>query len=232
MSKAIEALKENAQRKTKKKQYKQSKIGSILLLVLCIFGFIIFSSNSKFGQYWFFGLAFGFILQKTRFCFAAGFRDPVLVGSTSLLKAIIIAILVSNLGFAVIQNNILQGDLSIPFSSIPGAIYPVGLNTVIGAILFGIGMVIAGGCASGTLMRIGEGFMMQVIVLIGFLIGTLWGAHDFVFWNKLLISRASIVYLPHFLGFWQALLIQVIVLIALYYLADWYDKNNNIMNRL
>lgn len=232
MSKAIEVLKENAQRKTKKKRYRQSKVGFILLLILCICGFMIFSSNSKFGLYWFFGIILGFVLQKTRFCFAAGFRDPVLVGSTSLLKAIIIAILISNLGFAVIQHNTLQGDLSIPYSSIPGVIYPAGLNTVIGAILFGIGMVIAGGCASGTLMRIGEGFIMQVVVLIGFLIGTLWGAHDFGFWYKTMISRAPIVYLPHYLGFWQSLLIQVIVLIALYYLADWYDKNNNIMERL
>ncbi len=232
MSNAIEALKENAQRKIKKKRYPQGKIGLALLLALCILGFIILDSNKNYGQYWFFGLVFGVVLQKTRFCFTAGFRDPVLVGSTSLLKAIIIAILIANLGFAFIQYGILQGDVSVPVSSIPGAIYPVGFSTVIGAILFGIGMVIAGGCASGTLMRIGEGFMMQVIVLIGFLLGTLWGAHDFGFWNKFFISKATIIYLPHYFGFWQALCMQVTALVTIYYVADWYDKNNNIMRNL
>lgn len=42
------------------------------------------------------------------------------------------------------------------------------MNTVVGGIIFGIGMVIAGGCASGMLMRIGEGFEMHLITLVGF----------------------------------------------------------------
>ncbi|MEW9122811.1 MAG: YeeE/YedE thiosulfate transporter family protein [Thermotaleaceae bacterium] len=232
MSKAIEALKESAQKKVKKKGKHQIKTGFVLLLVLCILGAFIFSWNVNFGLYWFFGILLGFILQRVRFCFAAGFRDPVLVGSTSLIRAILIAIFISTLGFAWIQYNAIKENPSIALSSIPGAIYPVGFGTVLGAILFGIGMVVAGGCASGTLMRIGEGFMMQSIVLLGFLIGTLWGAHDFGFWNKLFISKSPIIYLPHYFGFWQALLMQGALLILLYYLSSWYDKNNNMMHKL
>ena len=54
-------------------------------------------------------------------------------------------------------------------------VVPVSFATVIGAFIFGIGMVIAGGCASGTLMRVGEGFTMQILALFFFIVGSLWG---------------------------------------------------------
>lgn len=96
--------------------------------------------------------------------------------------------------------------------------------------MFGIGMVIAGGCASGTLIRIGEGHILQIIVLIGFIIGTTLGINHFEFWDKLFISSSKSIYIPRYIGFLPAVIVQLAVLGILYLLAGQYDKKNNIMN--
>ena len=50
-------------------------------------------------------------------------------------------------------------------------VVPLGLNLAVGGLLFGIGMVIAGGCVSGTLYRIGEGYLASWASLLGILLG-------------------------------------------------------------
>ncbi len=48
---------------------------------------------------------------------------------------------------------------------------PLGWHTLIGGYLFGLGMVIAGGCATGTLFRIGEGSVQLLFALPGGMLG-------------------------------------------------------------
>ena len=168
---------------------------------------------------WIFGILFGIVLQKSRFCFTASFRDPVLTGGTSLTKAVLIAIAVALAGFAIIQYSAFQSN-----HSLPGAINPAGWHIAIGAFIFGIGAVISGGCASGTLMRVGEGFMMQWLSLIFFVVGSLWGTHDFGWWQKVMIDKAPKIHLPSVLGWPLALLIEFGALGFLYALAHWWGK--------
>jgi len=222
----IEELKQKRQKEYKRKR-NQVKYG---LIIVCIIIFILIKlslSNTIHGIIWTIGILIGITLQRSRFCFAAGFRDPVLVGSTSILKAIIIGLIITTIGFGLIQLNYLQ-DNTMDINNIPGQIYPVGTNTIIGAILFGVGMVIAGGCASGTLMRIGEGFMLQVVVLIGFIIGTLLGAHNFKFWDTINYFKTTI-YLPKFIKLPYLIVGQVVLLLILYFLAHLYHEKNNRM---
>jgi hypothetical protein len=98
---------------------------------------------------------------------------------------------------------------------------------VIGAFLFGIGMVIAGGCASGTLMRNGEGFMMQWLVLVFFITGSLWGAHDFGWWKEVFISNGPSVFLPDVFGWFGALALQLLVLLGLFVFATKYEQKKS-----
>lgn len=228
-SSKIEELKRQRQLKNKRKK-NQVIYGGILIFLGIIIYILFLKNNFVYSGIWIVGLFIGFTLQKSRFCFTASFRDPVMVGSTSVLKAVIIAFIISTIGFAVIQYNAIGGNTSIAYENIPGQIAPVGIHTAIGAILFGIGMVIAGGCASGTLMRIGEGFTLQVVVLGGFIIGTLLGGRHFEFWDKLCISKSKAIYLPKYLGFPLAVTIQIIALCILYYVVDLYQKKNNMMS--
>lgn len=206
-------------KRSPKKKKNQLPI-AIGLVVLVIALAVVFGQISKgLAIAWIFGVGFGVVLQKSRFCFTAAFRDPVLTGGTSLSKAVLLTIAIALVGFGVIQLIAVQGG-----KGVPGAVNPAGLHVAIGALMFGIGAVISGGCASGTLMRVGEGFMMQWLSLIFFVIGSLWGARDFGWWNKLLISSSPKVHLPSVMGWPLAFVLQLAVLGGLYFFADWWGK--------
>ena len=65
-------------------------------------------------------------------------------------------------------------------------VMPMGLMTAIGAFMFGIGMQLGGGCASGTLFTAGGGSTRMVITLAFFVLGSVWAtAHITGFWAKL-----------------------------------------------
>jgi hypothetical protein len=228
-SSRIEELKKK--RKGELKAKKSQIPYGILFIILAIFIYIVllFLDFEK-SKFWIIGLAFGLVLQRSRFCFAAGFRDPVLVGNTSIMRAIIIGMIISTVGFGVIQYMEVGNSQTFNINNIPGQIYPVGFHTAIGALIFGIGMVIAGGCVSGTLMRIGEGFLLQVVVLIGLIIGATLGAKHYDFWDKILISQSETVYIPKYIGLPKAIILQVFLLVILYIFMGWYDKKNNIMS--
>lgn len=230
-SSKIEELKKKRQLEVKKKS-NQIPYALFLSIGVFIIYLALIKYNLRFSIFWIIGILLGITMQRSRFCFAASFRDPIMVGSTSLLKAIILALIISTIGFFIIQYKVIITNPDYLISDIPGHLHPVGLHTALGAILFGVGMVIAGGCASGILVRIGEGYMMQLVVLIGFIIGTVIGARHFVFWDKIIISKASIIYLPKYLGFFPSLILQLLLLCVLYFVADWYDKRNNIMTTM
>jgi hypothetical protein len=59
-------------------------------------------------------------------------------------------------------------------------ILPMGLMTAIGAFVFGVGMQVGGGCASGTLFTSGGGSTRMIIVLVAFIAGSAIGTHHLV----------------------------------------------------
>lgn len=148
-------------------------------------------------------------------------RDPALTGSTTVTRAVLIAFAITTIGFTAIKYGAFVKGLPIPGQSY---IVPISLATAVGAFIFGIGMVIAGGCASGTLMRVGEGFGMQALSLLFFVLGSLWGAHDFGWWKLNFIVKGPKVFLPDVFGWAGALAIQLLVIAALYILADKWEN--------
>ena len=148
-------------------------------------------------------------------------RDPCITGSTSVTRAVLIAFAITTIGFTAIK----YGSF-ISTGTIPGESYvmPISLATALGGILFGIGMVIAGGCASGTLMRVGEGFSMQVLSLFFFVIGSLIGANHMGFWELNFNATAPRVFLPDIFGWFGAVVVQLLVILLLYIAADKYEK--------
>lgn len=230
-SRAIEELKLKLKRQGQyKKRGNQIPHGVMFTMLATIVFFLTLQRSEVHGIFWVIGILIGVTMQRSKFCFAASFRDPILVGSTSLLKAIIIALIVSTIGFVSIEYSFAGRIENFEGIKYMGQVRAVGLHTVIGAIIFSIGMVIAGGCASGFLMRIGEGFQLQIVVFIGFLIGALLGTKQFEFWNSALVSKSPTIFIPDYLGFPLATIGQILVLIILYFIADWYDKKNSIMS--
>jgi uncharacterized membrane protein YedE/YeeE len=66
-----------------------------------------------------------------------------------------------------------------------GSVQPVGWPVVIGAFVFGIGMQLGGGCASGTLFSVGGGSVRMVLTLAAFVAGSLVATAHSTFWGSL-----------------------------------------------
>ncbi|MFU1796424.1 YeeE/YedE thiosulfate transporter family protein [Paenibacillus azoreducens] len=216
---ATKSTRTRAPRKPKKSQLPFALLATALVIV---FGFYLNYYNDKMVVYLLFGISFGVILQRSRFCFTASMRDPCITGSTSVTRAVLIACSLATIGFTAIKYSAHMKGETIPGMENVGQI---SLALAIGAVLFGIGMVIAGGCASGTLMRVGEGFTMQMISLFFFVLGSLWGAHDMGWWRAHVIKDAPAVFLPDVFGWLGALLVQFLIILLLYIASvKWQEK--------
>ena len=109
------------------------------------------------------GTLFGFVLQRGRFCMNSAFRDIILMKDYTLFKAVVIAIVVQLIGFHLMASmDVIQLNPK-PF---------MWAAVMVGGFIFGIGMVLAAGCASGTTYRVGEGMIGSFIALLGLMIGT------------------------------------------------------------
>jgi uncharacterized membrane protein YedE/YeeE len=217
-SRASSRARSGGSRKPKKKQL---PYGIALLVGMIAFGIYLATISEKLELFWILGSCFGIILQKSRFCFTASMRDPYLTGSTSVTRAVLIAFAVTSIAFTAIKYGFHVKGLPIPGE---GYIVPISLATAVGAFLFGIGMVIAGGCASGTLMRVGEGFFMQMLSLFFFVVGSLWGAHDFGWWKLNFILKGPKVFLPDIFGWFGGITVQLLLIAGLYIFADKWEN--------
>jgi uncharacterized protein len=119
------------------------------------------------------GALAGLALFQASFGFTASWRALVLEGRTHGLR-------VQLLMFAVV------GAIALPliaYGGYRGALAPIGLAVVLGAFLFGIGMQIAGACASGSMFAAGSGSVKSVIIILGFIIGVTGAAWSFDTWS-------------------------------------------------
>ena len=137
-------------------------IGSFVFIAMLIWAFyLIFVANSmKLGIAMLFGAAFGLLIAKAQICFTSAFRDIFTTGRSELAIAIIIGMAVATLGVFTYLN----------MGAAP-KIFWTGPNVVIGGLLFGFGIVIAGGCECGWMYRAVEGQVHFWIVGVGNIIG-------------------------------------------------------------
>jgi uncharacterized membrane protein YedE/YeeE len=106
--------------------------------------------------YLWFGFIYGMCLQYGRFCFASAFRDLFAVGVPRMVVGIMIAIFF----FSIVSAFVTATDISTFHPS------PYGIHSVIAGFIFGVGMVFAGGCASGSLYKSGEGSGPAMLVIL------------------------------------------------------------------
>jgi uncharacterized protein len=180
------------------------------------------------GVFWLFGLAFGFVLQRSRFCFASAFRDLFLLGEARVMKGIIAGLAVATAGFAVLMARLVP---EVGFGSLPpgATVLPLGIHTLLGGILFGIGMVLAGGCTSGSLYRAGEGYVGSMVALVGIMLGLEISSYTWNWWWEVQISGAPLVWLPEQLGYLGGTLLTFSGLLLLFLAVSWWESRASIM---
>jgi uncharacterized membrane protein YedE/YeeE len=96
------------------------------------------------------GFAIGFIMHRSRLCFARAFREPFMTAEGDMTKAVILALAIG----MPIAALLFQKKVIDPYIAIPATFW---IGSLVGGVIFGIGMIFAGGCASGSLWRMGEG---------------------------------------------------------------------------
>ncbi len=107
------------------------------------------------------GFAIGFIMHRSRLCFARAFREPFMTAEGDMTKAVILALAIGiPLAALLFQKKVID-----PYLAIPPAFW---IGSLAGGLIFGIGMVFAGGCASGSLWRMGEGHLKLWVTMFFF----------------------------------------------------------------
>ncbi|PJF43346.1 MAG: hypothetical protein CUN50_00005, partial [Candidatus Thermofonsia Clade 1 bacterium] len=116
------------------------------------------------------GVALGVIFQRGRFCFFCIFRDFIEQRNSSGLFAILSALAVGGIGYAIVFGAFMPNPSGQGLP--PDAhIGPVSWVLALGGLIFGLGMALSGACISGHLYRLGEGYTRAPFALIGSLIG-------------------------------------------------------------
>lgn len=168
------------------------------------------------------GLAFGFILHRSRFCFARCFREPFMTGDASATKAVIVGLLISVAGFAVIKWTGFRSESAFVSSTF-------GLGGVVGGFIFGFGMLLTGGCGSGVIWRAAEGQAKLILALVVYALTASW-------FKSLVRSTQAIqdllgdrVYLPDLISYPFSVSLIFVFLLMWYIAVSWNEKTGGLV---
>ncbi|GAA0492860.1 YeeE/YedE family protein [Salinibacillus aidingensis] len=149
-------------------------VGAVLLI------YLMMTQNGAQPLLLVIGLLLGYTLFHARFGFTSAFRRLMSVGNGQALRAHMVMLGVAVTLFAPI----LAFGFSFFGDEVSGYVSPVGVSLIVGAFLFGIGMQLGGGCASGTLYAVGGGRSVMFITLLFFIVGSTLGAYHLPFWTE------------------------------------------------
>ncbi len=108
------------------------------------------------------GTVFGLVANRTNFCTMGAVSDIVNMGDWSRMRMWALAVAVAVLGTAALQ---LAGVFD-PSKSIYTGGRLIWLSHIVGGLAFGVGMTLASGCGSKTLIRIGGGNLKSLVVFV------------------------------------------------------------------
>ena len=191
-------------------------IAGILLAVYLAQGFG-WRQGALFGV----GFGAGIVLYHAAFGFTSAWRSAIETGRSAGLRAQLLMLAVTALVFMP-----LIADGQLWGMELRGNIRPLGLSVAAGAFLFGVGMQIGGGCASGTLFTVGGGSVRMVATLAAFIAGSALGAFHRPAWDATAPS-AGPVSLQGLFGMPGALAMTLAVLAAAWILSVWIERQRH-----
>lgn len=119
------------------------------------------------------GMILGNILFRSDFCMAGILRDVFLFRDRTLLNALFLAVILTMLLFQLGRLfGLLAADPLPTFG-------PPSFTGLLGGLLFGVGMVFAGGCVVSTLYKMASGNLAHGLAFIGIIVGSLMYAEVF-----------------------------------------------------
>lgn len=108
---------------------------------------------------------------------------------------------------------------------VKGNVNPVSMSVMIGAFIFGIGMQLGGGCASGTLYTVGGGSARMLVTLLFFCIGSVIATSHLDWWFAL--PHLEPISLVESLGVLPGLLLSFIVFAIIAAATVYFEKKRH-----
>ena len=210
----------------------QPLAGLIIILIGLALAFT-FNDATLFG-FALIGLFIGMILQRSRWCIVRALREPFMTGDAEPAVAIIAGLEIGLLGFTVIKILSIGSPASISLWGTEWARHVemsmVASNfwmpAIIGGIIFGFGMTIAGGCTIGASWRAGEGHVKLWLALIGIIIAaplTLEYIRP-AFLNILPTWMKQQIFLPDYFTYLGSVIIMLLILLLWYIFVKWNER--------
>jgi hypothetical protein len=132
------------------------------------------------GALFLLGGGLGLVLYHALFGFTSAWRVFIANGRGAGLRAQMLMLAVAVvLFFPALAHGTLFGQ------PVHGEYGAVGIGMIVGAFMFGLGMQLGGGCASGTLYTAGGGNSRMLVTLAFFIIGSGLGAWNLPWWSAL-----------------------------------------------
>ncbi len=158
---------------------KPSNLLFTLGFVLSVIGMFTLVGTKQ-GYLFVIGSALGLVLYQTSFGFTAGFTHLISSRRTQQLRAQMLMLIAASL---IMLPMFAQGEFD--GTTLSGKLTAISTAMAAGAFIFGVGMQLGGGCASGTLAYLGSGSLRMGITLTGFIAGSLIGTFHFPWWNAM-----------------------------------------------
>lgn len=175
--------------------------------------------------------ALGYVMQRGRWCMVQGIREPHMTGNSTLAKSVALSILLVAIGAAVLKYSVpmrVEGIAVLdPANYVRGTF---GWGSIVGGFIFGLGAMLAGGCGTGTLWRVGEGQVKLMLVVPFFAVSnsimTAWFRDKNFEADGVL---GSYVYLPDVMGYGGTLFFIAAMMGVWYLVVTWNEETNKLI---
>ena len=182
-------------------------------ICLYLLGFHGWRQAALFGV----GVGAGIALYHAAFGFTAAWREVASSGRSAGLRAQMLMMALTVLVFTPL---IAQGEVG--GIALRGNVSPLNVAVICGAFLFGLGMQLGGGCASGTLFTAGGGNARMLITLAAFVVGSVIGTWHWSLWQD--VPGFAPVALSTSFGAGGGVLLSLLLFGAVWLLAARYEK--------
>lgn len=184
----------------------------------------------------------GYTMQRGRWCMVQGFREPHMTGDAKMAKSVALTIFIVAVGAVLLKYDVPVHSIYDSWNDTwvnpeHGWLHPdyyvrgmFGWGGVVGGVLFGFGAMLAGGCGTGTLWRVGEGQLKLWLVTIFFgltsaIVDGWFKAAEFeangVFGKK--------VFLPDVMGYGWTLALITAAMVLWYLIVSWNEESNKLI---
>ncbi|CNH40371.1 YeeE/YedE family protein [Yersinia massiliensis] len=190
------------------------RLGMVVFVLALSWSLVELFRHPKLGIAMLCGIGFGLLIERAQICFTSAFRDLWITGRTHMAKAIILGMAVSAIGiFSYVQLGVAPKILW------------AGPNAVIGGLLFGFGIVLAGGCETGWMYRAVEGQIHYWWVGLGNIIGATILAYYWDDFAPALATNYDKVNLLQTFGPIGGLLVTYLMLAIAFAAMLWWEKH-------